>query len=50
MLDKEPAFQLKGGDAVIQVRFRKVTATGSDMLYGPQVVAREIKNLGEVQL
>lgn len=36
---------------IIKVRFRKVTATNCakpDIVYGQQVVAREIMNLGEV--
>lgn len=37
---------------IIKVRFRKVTATqchNPDSIYGRQVVAREIMNLGEVK-
>lgn len=39
------------GIAIIKLRFRKVVATqleGADSIYGRQVVAREVCNLGEV--
>lgn len=37
-----------GAIVIIKLRFRNVTATGWDGIYGHQVVAREVYNLGEV--
>jgi len=50
-LDKEDMLNLPNPMCTIKVRFRKVTATQCNEpggLYGRQVVAREIMNLGEV--
>lgn len=52
-LDKEATMKLSrsGITAIIKVKFRKVVATQidhPDHLYGRQVVARELMNLGEV--
>ena len=49
MLDKKVS--LSPSTVTIKVRFRKVTTTQvdkPDIMYGPQVVARELMNLGEV--
>jgi|TARA_Y100000310_G_C20696669_1_gene826191 hypothetical protein len=53
MLDRTRAERLaEDGLKLIKVRFRKVVATQTatlDSLWGPQVVAKEIMNLGEVK-